>query len=320
MTTTTTHTGTVMTPRLPAGLSVEQVDAHLGVGVPAGWVPVDDGDARVFVPSDWMFLVRPQGNPVICTSSAPGVISLGSIPFAGCRSLIPSSLPSQMIAIVPPSHTYPGQPSITIHGYRVYNDTSPIRYSIAAYIYDVPQLNMSIASYGTLSSRVLDTIAPSARKVALAFANEAVPNGWHAITKDGVSLSIPPSWSVSTLAVSCGNTASDSGLFLVPAILTPCGSCICGPTGPPTIPPNQNGVSLYETAHNYYAPSPTGASIATLHHGPTTITIHQEANSPLTLDLFVRKAGSTITHILTLVLDREGRVAGGVLASIRATT
>ena len=55
VTTTTTHTRTVTTTtHAAAGLTAEQLNAHLGVGVPKGWVPVDEGDARVFVPSKWI--------------------------------------------------------------------------------------------------------------------------------------------------------------------------------------------------------------------------------------------------------------------------
>jgi len=57
-----------------------------------------------------------------------------------------------------------------------------------------------------------------------------------------------------------------------------------------------------------------------LHHGTTAIAVYIHATDPNALDLFVHRAGSNVTHVLTLGLGRDGRVAGGVLASIRATT
>jgi hypothetical protein len=57
-----------------------------------------------------------------------------------------------------------------------------------------------------------------------------------------------------------------------------------------------------------------------LQHGTTTIAIYAEDANPNVLNLFVHRAGSAITHVLTLGLGRDGRIAASVLASIRATT
>ena len=59
---------------------------------------------------------------------------------------------------------------------------------------------------------------------------------------------------------------------------------------------------------------------ATTHDGTTTIRVYGDRGNPNALDLFVHKTGSKITHCLTLGLGRDGRVAGGVLASMQATT
>jgi len=170
---------------------------------------------------------------------------------------------------------------------------------------------------GTVNERILDTLAPSARTVALVYMHRAVPVGWHAVTENGVSLSIPPSWTVATPNFFCASPVSDSTLLLVKpnAGVAPC-------PAPPTTPAAAllDGLTLYLPPHNRYAPSPTGKSIATLQNGTTTIAIYAEAGDQNALDLFVRKAGSSITHVLSLGLGRDGRVAGGVLASIRAET
>jgi len=306
-------------------LTAEQLDAHLGVGVPKGWSPVDAGDARVFVPvsnrgavidqaEKWSFESR--------TSCVGGngigvVISIGILPNAACGERA-TFLPEQGVALFTSSQSHKTGPSFTVHGYRFYRINS---YTPNWTFYDIPQLGTRIATHGTLGNRILDTIAPSSRKVALVTATEPIPNHWHALTKDGVSLSIPPSWLVTRLDDSCGLFDPNSEPLLVPPNLASCpGMCVCGPTGPHASPQLQSGAILYETQHNIYAPTQTGHSIATLHHGPTTITIYDEVNSPPTLDLFVHKTGSNVTHILTLGLDQDGRIGGDILASIRAVT
>jgi len=115
---TTAKSGTVTTtPRLPAGLTAEQLDAHLGGGVPAGWVPVDEGGARVFVPNDWV--LKPIGS---CGgASLPGEITIG-FPNVGCDQ--PGSIPppAQAVALLESSPKHTGQPSLIVHGYRVYDE------------------------------------------------------------------------------------------------------------------------------------------------------------------------------------------------------
>ena len=171
--------------------------------------------------------------------------------------------------------------------------------------------------HGSLSRRILDTLAPSARTVALDPAYEKIPNGWHAVTENGVSLSIPPSWTIATPNFFCASPVSDSTLLFVKPDI---GVAPCPAPAPTPAAALKDGVTLYLPPHNRYAPSPTGQPIATVQHDKTTIAIYTETDDQNALDLFVRKTGSKVTHVLTLGLGRDGRVAGGVLASIRATT
>jgi hypothetical protein len=57
-------------------------------------------------------------------------------------------------------------------------------------------------------------------------------------------------------------------------------------------------------------------------HGSTTVTVYPGSRgvSLDTVNVFVHRAGSKVTHVLTVGLGRDGRTAGGVLASIDATT
>ena len=79
-----------------------------------------------------------------------------------------------------------------------------------------------------------------------------------------------------------------------------------------------NGAYLF-LPNTHFAPSPNGHPIATLQNDETKITVYGAYNDPNALDLFVHLEGSSITHVLTVGLGLDGRVAGAVLASIRAT-
>ena len=90
-----------------------------------------------------------------------------------------------------------------------------------------------------------------------------------------------------------------------------------------------DGLLLYEKTG--YSPPRNQRVISVLHHGTTTISVYAGTSvmanvssfSPSrlfleTVDVFVRRDGSPTWDVLTLGLGRDGRVAGGVLASLRA--
>jgi len=247
------------------------------------------------------------------------LISLGSVPGTSCDSLLPFPLPRQAVALIPLSQTHTGQPSLTVHGYRVYNVVADT-HNAAWVSYDVPQLGIQIALHGTGSRRILDTLAPSARKVAFAYANEAVPSNWHAVTDDGVSLSIPRSWAIITPTYSyCEGWPTDDLVLVKPDLgVAACGAMFFTPRT--AAGASHEDLSLYLSPHNIYAPTRNGNRITTVEHGATTVTVYADKYDPNALDLFVHPAGSNITHVLTLGLGRVGRIPGGVITSIRAVT
>ena len=306
---TTTQSATLTTATVRA-VTITQLNAHLGVGVPPGWAPVDYRNSRVFVPSGWTRLAHGSciGNPV-----AAGMVGVGTLPNAPCD---PSqyAVAAQAAALIPSSDKPGGRPAFTIHGYDVYDIASP---KPGWVFYDVPELAVEIATRGSLGLSILHTLAPSAREIALDPAYETAPTNWRTLTKDGVSLGIPSSWSVLTPDALCGAPVGNSELLLIkPKVLfAPCPFEI-----PTAADAAHDAVALYLTPHNANAPGATGRSIARLQHTSTTITIYAEPGDPNALDLFVRRTGSNVTHVLTLGLGRDGRIAGGVLASLRATT
>ena len=306
--TTTTDATTTNTATAPA-LTAEQLRAHLGVGVPAGWAPVDEGNARVFVPGGWTL----ETKGACIGGTAGGIVSVGGMLNMSCDQVTPIALPAQAIAIIPSTRTHTTRPSLTVHGYRVYAVPSRMpRWKL----FDIPQLRIRIATHGTLGPRIVHTLAASGRSVALDPGYAVVPHAWRGVERDGVSLSIPRSWKVVSAHLLCGGPIGSSQLVLIDAkiLFAPCPYRI-----PKAADAAYDAADLYLTAHNPNAPRPTGHAIAHVQHGTTTITVYPEAD-PTSLDLFVRRAGSPITHVLTVGLGRDGRTAAGVIASIGATT
>jgi hypothetical protein len=306
---TTTENATLTTATVHA-VTTAQLNAHLGVGVPSGWAPVDLVGARVFVPSGW---TRPAHGSCIGNPAAVGMVGVGTLPNAPCD---PSqySVTAQAAALIASSDKPGGRPSFTIHGYDVYDIASPRPGWV---FYDVPKLTVEIATRGSLGLPILHTLAPSARDIGLDPTYETVPTNWRTFTKDGVSLRIPSSWPVVTPDALCGAPVGNSEVLLVkPKVLfAPCPFEI-----PKAADAAHDAVALYLTPHNPNAPSATGTPVQRLQHHSTTITIYAEPGDPNALDLFVRKTRSKVTHVLALGLGRDGRIAGGVIASLRATT
>ena len=307
--TTTTEPGPPTTaPHPSAGLSAAQLGAHLGAGAPAGWVPVDQGDARLFVPKAWTL----EANGSCIGGGFAGMISVGSLPNTSCDQTEQVATPDQAVALIPSAQPNNGQPSLVVHGYRVYDVVSN---TPGWSFFDVPQLGVRIATHGTLGTRIIETLAPSGRKVALNAAYEIVPDNWRTVDEDGMSLSIPRGWSVVTPGALCGAPVGNSELLLIePRVLfAPCPFKL-----PTAADAAHDAVALYLTSHNPNSPTPTGRAIAHLRYGATVTTIYPEVDDPNALDLFVHRAGSGTAHVLILGLGSDGRVAGGVLASLRA--
>ena len=134
-------------------------------------------------------------------------------------------------------------------------------------------------------------------------------------------MSIPTSWKIST-PVNSGCTSlvarSNGELLLVkPKVFfaLPCPFIL-----PTAAAATHDAAVLYLTSHNPNAPRPTGSPLTAVRNGSTTVRVYVETGDPNALDLLVRRAGSDITHTVTLGLGRDGRTAAAVLSSIHATT
>jgi len=319
--TTTTQRGsattTAETHRPPAALTDQQLRAHAGDGVPSGWVPVDEGDARVWVPANWSLS---SGSVCFSAASVTPTVSLGQLAQSSCRSMGEShfALPAESVSLIASPNRTAGARYRMIHGYRVYaaNAAKP---DPAWLVYDVPQLGSRIALRGSLARRVLDTLAPSARAVALAFAPQPPRTNYRHVIAAGVRLSIPPGWRITTDGPVC--SLPNDELVIPPVRPDLSGPPSCPGLGPGTV---AGAVIDGGALNNRPSDQTTGDAdrlLTVLHHGTTTITIYAGYGEiPAALEVFIRRNTSSTTHILELGLGRDGRVAGSVLASIRATT
>jgi hypothetical protein len=294
--------------------TASQLRAHIGIGVPSGWAPVDVGDARIWVPSSWRSELG-----YACHRRVAGMVSVFKLTQANCVALTPTR--SQWVALIPSP-----QPSISgasrvpgVHGFRVYAGRLPDGLvAPGSAIYAVPRLGVTIAIRGSMAARILDTLAPSARAIALAFAVDPTPAGYRAIAADGIAASIPREWtSAIRHQAPCGWSSAYPNLgpqFV--RIRPPVGPSLCPPTILTAATLVGDGVIL-ETSSTDVAPQ--RRPILVLSHGPTRVRVYDDKYDGSSLDVFAQNARSSTTHVLKVGLGRDGRIAGGILASIRAT-
>jgi len=314
----TTNRRGVPTQHLSVGVTAEQLDAHLGIGVPKGWEPIDLGNARIWVPDSWTVLTNDQACALPDRPAVVGVVGLGTADLA-CPGQ-PYVL-QQSVSLLPSSVLPTGPQYEVVHGYAIYKVTSPAGHT--SHVYDVPALQMQIIVRGVVAARILDTLAPSSQEVAVAFAIQTPPNTFRTVVTDGVSLAMPSRWTITTApVVECYWPVSPNGTPEVMRIRPhiPVGSCAAYSSVPFALVPN-DGILLY-TAPSSEAPRRGPRPIIVVRHDSTTVTVYPGHGgvSLDTVDVFAHRDGSNITHVLTVGLGRDGRTAGGVVASIDAIT
>jgi hypothetical protein len=318
-TTPTSNSPGAPAPRPSVGVTAEQLDAHLGVGVPKSWEPVDLGDARIWVPDNWTVETNTQACGLPDRPAIVGVVGLGTVDVA-CPGDAPYGSP-QTVSLVSSPVSPAGPQYAVVHGYRVYKVRSTA--GRASSVYDVPDLHVQIGLRGVLAARILDTLAPSSQDVAVAFVFQRQPDTFRGLVTDGVSLAIPSRWTLTTApVVECYWPVSPNGAPEVVRIRPhiPVGSCPAYSSIPFALLPN-DGILVYTSASSD-APRRGHRPIFVVRHGSTTVTAYPGSRgvSLDTVNVFAHRTGSKVTHVLTVGLGRDGRTAGGVLASIDANT
>lgn len=307
---------TTRTPEQRQPLTTDQLDGHDGVGVPRGWKPVDSGGGRIWVPSTWL-VETGHGACVLLGEPTSGAVNIDSTTTT-CRTGAVFAQPEQSVSFVPSAASPGGSPFRTVHGYAIYLANVA---TAADRTYTVPALGVRLSFRSSLAQRILGTLGPSSQKVALAFASQPAVPGYRDVSTSGVSFSIPRAWTIATPArLPCRwpLSATHSGEVVRLSPTFSFDSCLQEPPQGDLLP--HDGLILYTAEGAFQKQLRRGPILATLTHGSTTVQVFAGTESFFldTLTLYVRNSPSSTTHVLVLGLGRDGRIAGGVLASIRA--
>jgi hypothetical protein len=165
---------------------------------PAGWAPVDDGDAQLSVPSDWFL----DGASGATCGPAAGVVFVGEpsrkLPSSmGCP---PWGRNVTVVAMFP----FKGGPLQYLHQRRRLVNHIPVFGALSASSahkvspllkYFVPNLGEEVTASGPLASKVLGTLTRSPLAVVLANdGRPTIPSGWQKVSFEGVTFRVPPGW------------------------------------------------------------------------------------------------------------------------------
>lgn len=261
-----------------------QLAAHLGGGLPHGWTPVDYGDARVWAPPDWAVVF---GN---CEQRAAGFIETDVSHDHSCQRASPLV-------------TFDALTTLTIHAPPVEKINGYQLFAVATDRYAIPDLHVMMTARGSTSQRVLATLGPSSRAVALHYRAAPIANS-RAVTHAGVIVTVPARWHVIDISgkpIACPDSRLNATVLVgngtggppgcaadVSFVTPPEGSVQIGDSGPLT------SVTTIRNPAWFFAPWAT-----------------------LVLELSVRVDQHHVVPIQT-GLGRDGRVAASIIASIRA--
>jgi hypothetical protein len=155
---------------------------------PAGWLPVNYGDAQVSVPASWSLISEGESS---CPQT-PGAVILGNGAFcppgidaSGSPSPITVSLRSS-----PSPSTIDEGPPFKVNGISVYAPS-------VAPDYVIPALHVVLDLAGDVPPQVLASLSYSPRAVVLApGSHPSVPPTWRHQRFAGIGFAVPPNWSV----------------------------------------------------------------------------------------------------------------------------
>jgi hypothetical protein len=182
--------------------------------IPADWVPVTLGDARISVPASWW--VR-YNSPDCPRGKEPGEVLVNPTP-TGCSLPPPGDVPKNVIELYSFYGHHYGHLQV-INGITVYWS--------GGNVYEVPSLGTAMAIQGPLGGRVLHTLtrSPEGRNTTTTVPKplpvvdlSATPAGWVPVTFGDAQVSVPPGFPVAypgQTSFCKGASASGPGGLLV---------------------------------------------------------------------------------------------------------
>jgi hypothetical protein len=306
----------------PTRVTAEQLAAHSGIGAPAGWVPVDGPTARIYVPADWK--AARVGD---CIGTITGIVDIGELPQANCSAFLSLAYPTDGAALLLGPTSVKGTPVKTVHGLAVYGPDTTTDPAWA--IYTVPALATKVAVRGAYADQLLDTLTLPASTVASVTAASMKPSTLARYTKSGkresfrstYQLTVPSNWHVIEPDFGlCGPPRSDQPELVKVDAGLPQPSCAQIPASASLL---GDGALLYwpgATAADTSAGVNVSAQpIVTLRRSSAVVRAY-------TLDydtgalLVSITVGRAQPRVMTLLLGRDGRVAGRILASIQSNS
>jgi heat shock protein HslJ len=265
-----------------------QMRAHLGLDVPTSWVPVDYGDARLFVPADWK--VTAGG----CPGPAPAWVEVGG-PYKG---ICGGSTPSTFLAIWGFTEAHDPAPARVVHGYSLYAASG------IPDVFVVPALHVTIAASGPLRDEALATLAPSSRLIALTY-RRPVPSDWSAVSYAGIEVSVPSEWTQQARD-GCG------GVPPAQVTLVDGASLGCSAGGLPATGPTRDGIRIGRAQPWFPNTEPKQTRIS---NGNAAMLL-QPGDSDVALVVVVQ-LNETHGVPVEMGLGMDGRVAAAILGSVR---
>ncbi len=293
-----------------------QMRAHLGLDAPKGWVPVDVGSTRIWVPST--ATSRQCSTPgdgatshlvTILTSpsaASPSAAPDPCAPAAGSSWIRVQPVPVRWNAtIIAPMQRLVRGPML--NGYATYEAVSHGPGTSRLLI--VSGLLTSVTVNGPLGDRILHSLGPSARTVVNSHGIAASTHGWRAVSDRGVSFLVPPRWEV-----------IDANGRIAPCRRAPVHSVTIGEyASSPSCPAFGHTRSIADDLPGRVTTIAGFQGTPPINH-----TVHIGGSDLLEWDSDTGSTGNTMmitvdgVHGLVLELDRDGRVDAAILASLHA--
>jgi hypothetical protein len=286
---------------------------------PAGWVPVDLGDAQVSAPRSWWS----ANQSILCPlGPEPGEIFVNPLPGVPQTCPPETAVPATTVSLEFP--TVKESPARIARGHRSVINGIPL-YSYAGpwTSYLAPSLGVEVSIHGPLGQRVLHTLTRSPLDVVLAPGAEPhVPSAWRTETAFGISFSVPKTWrTVGTGDVLPPSQAlcSFSQVMQFRGVVISTDENVGFPTCHrplPELEPPRDGVQIEQ---GMYQPSLVGPSGPCLHfHRITACSSKYSDYLYSILGVSVMVPGNPKPVIMNIGLAGNGIIARTILYSLRA--